>query len=198
MSQSELSAWILQGPAAAQSASRRRMATQGYQITFPTCEVVHFTQTPRREKIARGTNGTKEAKMPFPAQESHAFTESDIEVLTPNQFGVYGIFRSDAWIYIGIGDIRASLLAHLKRGDLQDLNPTHYVGAVASPGEALLLKLELVDDLKPIRKRILKRHWNPPSGVPSGQDNAVAKFAWQQTQQAQIPGTYQHRVKYGK
>ena len=68
--------------------------------------------------------------MPFPKQESRPFTKEDIELLNPNQDGVYGIFSSDEWIYIGKGDIRTRMLAHVG-GDntcINSRNPTHWVG----------------------------------------------------------------------
>jgi hypothetical protein len=49
--------------------------------------------------------------MPFPKQDLLPFTKEGIERLNPNQNGVYGIFRSDAWIYVGRGDLRTRLLA---------------------------------------------------------------------------------------
>lgn len=49
--------------------------------------------------------------MPFPKQDPLPFTKEGIERLNPNQNGVYGIFRSDAWIYVGRGDLRTRLLA---------------------------------------------------------------------------------------
>jgi hypothetical protein len=51
--------------------------------------------------------------MPFPTQNARSFTKAGIEALSPYQNGVYGIFRHDAWIYIGRGDIRSRLLSHL-------------------------------------------------------------------------------------
>src|SRR5262245_36419526 len=52
--------------------------------------------------------------MPFPKQDGRAFTRANIELLQPNQYGVYGLFRPDAWVYVGMGDIRGQLLNHLK------------------------------------------------------------------------------------
>lgn len=52
--------------------------------------------------------------MPFPKQDGRAFTKAGIEVLNPNQRGVYGIYRPDAWIYVGkTDDLRKRLLEHL-------------------------------------------------------------------------------------
>ena len=55
-----------------------------------------------------------------------------ILVLNPNQNGVYGIFNQSRWIYVGKGDIRARLLAHLN-GDnhlILQAGPTHWVDEV--------------------------------------------------------------------
>ena len=70
--------------------------------------------------------------MPFIQQTPRAFTKQNVEALNPNQNGVYGIFNQSRWVYVGKGDIRARLLAHLN-GDnpliLQD-GPTHWVDEV--------------------------------------------------------------------
>ncbi len=67
--------------------------------------------------------------MPFVQQTPRLFTRQDVEALNPNQYGVYGIFKQSQWIYIGKGDIKARLLAHLN-GDNQFIlraGPTHWV-----------------------------------------------------------------------
>lgn len=68
------------------------------------------------------------------ADKIRAFTRENIEALNIDQIGVYGLFRGDHWIYIGRGDIRDRLLAHLN-----DDNPcitreksTHWVDIVTS------------------------------------------------------------------
>lgn len=89
--------------------------------------------------------------MPFPKQNNRAFTRSDIESLAPGQIGVYGIFRSGAWIYVGKGDIRERLLAHL-RGDNPRINlegPTHWVAEVVS-GDPSLREKQLILELGPV------------------------------------------------
>jgi len=50
--------------------------------------------------------------------EYRPYTKEDIESLIPNQKCVYGLFNNDVSIYIGSGDIREEMLAHLK-GDVQ-------------------------------------------------------------------------------
>jgi hypothetical protein len=66
--------------------------------------------------------------MPFPQQNPIAFTQQGIESLNPDQYGCYGIFNSTRWIYVGKGDIRTRLLAHLNASPcINRLSPTHYV-----------------------------------------------------------------------
>lgn len=53
--------------------------------------------------------------------------------------GCYGLFRRERWVYIGTGDIRARLLAHLD-GDRPWLGgdePTHWVALETSEYEAV-------------------------------------------------------------
>lgn len=67
--------------------------------------------------------------MAFIQQEPRPFNRVSIEALNPNQNGVYGIFNRDGCIYVGKGDIRSRLLAHLN-GDnacITNSNPTHFV-----------------------------------------------------------------------
>lgn len=70
--------------------------------------------------------------MAFPQQTPRAFTRQDVLSLNANQFGVYGIFNQMRWIYVGKGDIRERLLAHIN-GDIPAIltaGPTHWVGEV--------------------------------------------------------------------
>ena len=76
--------------------------------------------------------------MPFPQQPSRTFNRAGIEALTPGQYGCYGIFRADAWIYIGKGDIRARLLVHLAGQETPCImrnQPTHFVGIVTNDAD---------------------------------------------------------------
>ncbi len=72
--------------------------------------------------------------MPFPPQDSRIFNRTNIEGVTPKLHGVYGLFRSGTWIYIGKGDIRQRLLDHLNGDNPRILNeqPTHWVDEVNS------------------------------------------------------------------
>lgn len=50
--------------------------------------------------------------MPF-TTKMRPYTRQDIESLNPNQDGVYGIFKDTRAVYIGSGDIRERMLAHI-------------------------------------------------------------------------------------
>ena len=72
--------------------------------------------------------------MPFPQQSARAFTKANVEMITPGQVGVYGIYRQGQWIYVGSGDIRERLLRHIN-GDnplIMAARPTHWVDEVTS------------------------------------------------------------------
>jgi len=67
--------------------------------------------------------------MPFPPQKPQPFERASVEAVATGTVGCYGLFRKDRWVYIGKGDIRQRLLAHLQ-GDnpwLVDHQPTHWV-----------------------------------------------------------------------
>lgn len=89
--------------------------------------------------------------MPFVQQTPRAFTKANIEALNPNQYGVYGIFNQSKWIYIGKGDIRTRLLAHLN-GDksciLREL-PTHWVNEVCVDPLMSNREKQLIIELNP-------------------------------------------------
>jgi hypothetical protein len=94
-----------------------------------------------------------EATVPFPTQESRPFTKAGIEWLAPNQNGVYGIFRQDAWIYVGRGDLRTRLLSHFN-GDNPRITrerPTSYVTLVTKNDETM--ERSLIIELNPIANR---------------------------------------------
>ena len=72
--------------------------------------------------------------MPFPQQTPRAFTRTNIESVNPGQIGVYGIFTLAGCVYIGRGDIRERLLAHLN-GDnvlIAQQRPTHWLSVVTA------------------------------------------------------------------
>ena len=88
--------------------------------------------------------------MPFPQQTPRAFSRSEIESLTVNQNGCYGLFRQGAWIYVGKGDIRARLLAHLNGDNPAILRerPTHFVTVLTSDMDNR--EKQLILELNPI------------------------------------------------
>jgi hypothetical protein len=93
--------------------------------------------------------------MPFPDQPGKPFTRPAIENLNPGQYGVYGIYRPNVWIYVGMGDIRQRLLDHLN-GDnpcITANQPTGFVAAVTT--NAVELEKQLIRELNPVcNKRV--------------------------------------------
>ena len=87
--------------------------------------------------------------MPF-AQPGRPFTRSDIETLRPDLVGVYGLFRADAWVHIGCGNIRTRLLAHLdgEDGRIAKERPTHWTAEITSEDARRAKKL--ITELAPI------------------------------------------------
>ena len=76
--------------------------------------------------------------MPFPDQTPRAFSRANIESLGTGQMGCYGLYRESVWVYVGRGDVRARLLAHLN-GDnpcITRENPTYWVDEVTDSHEA--------------------------------------------------------------
>jgi len=52
--------------------------------------------------------------MPFPQENSFAFTAASVRAHAPGSSGVYGIFNAQQWVYVGAcGDIQARLLSHV-------------------------------------------------------------------------------------
>ncbi len=91
--------------------------------------------------------------MPFPTQTPRAFTRASIEELNPNQNGVYGIFRQDAWIYVGRGDLRDRLLSHVagNNPDITAQRPTHYVTMVTT--NDVVVERQLIVELGPLANK---------------------------------------------
>ncbi len=89
--------------------------------------------------------------MPFSEQTARRYTKEDIESLKENQVGVYGLFKQGVWIYVGKGDIRQRLLAHLN-GDIPCIKrqgPTSWVVEVTArdPSER---EKQLIRELDPV------------------------------------------------
>jgi hypothetical protein len=94
--------------------------------------------------------------MPFPKQTPRAFTRANVEMLDPNQIGVYGLLRQNVWVYIGKGDIRQRLLDHLD-GDNPWIireKPTHWFDEVTN-GDPSRREESLIIEYRPIcNKRV--------------------------------------------
>jgi hypothetical protein len=92
--------------------------------------------------------------MPFPNQTPRAFTKANVEAIRPGQDGCYGLFRASSCVYVGKGDIRVRLLAHLN-GDNPCITrnaPTHWVDWVTpnmdEAEKSLILELDPVCNKK--------------------------------------------------
>lgn len=90
--------------------------------------------------------------MPFPIQTPREFNRQNIEAIKLNQNGVYGIFRQGVWIYIGKGDIRTRLLAHLSGGNplILQAKPTHYVDELCIDPVMSAREKQLIIECNPI------------------------------------------------
>lgn len=72
--------------------------------------------------------------MPFKADYQGSFTRQSIEIVPSTARGVYGLYTSVKWVYVGMGDIRDRLLSHLN-GDNPCINrnsPNSYIAEVTS------------------------------------------------------------------
>lgn len=89
--------------------------------------------------------------MAFIQQAPRLFTKIDIESINPNQFGVYGIYKSGLWIYVGKGDIRKRMLEHLGGDNPAILlfGPTHWVAEVVTDPQMSVREKQLILELSP-------------------------------------------------
>jgi hypothetical protein len=86
--------------------------------------------------------------MPF-TTKGKPYTKSDVESIAEGQIGVYGIYKSGAWIYVGRGDIRERMLAHLN-GDnscITNAKPTGWCAEVTN--NSVAREKELIEELSP-------------------------------------------------
>ncbi len=91
--------------------------------------------------------------MPFPSQTPRVYNYTNVSALNRNQMGCYGLFKTGAWIYVGKGDIRDRLLAHIN-GDNPCITrnaPTHWVDHVTPNYDAE--EKSLIKELDPICNR---------------------------------------------
>jgi hypothetical protein len=89
--------------------------------------------------------------MPFVQQIPREFTRANIEAIKPGSNGVYGLFKTNQWVYVGKGDIRQRLLNHLN-GDnpsITIIGPTHYVDEIIMSDPSSREK-QLILELNPI------------------------------------------------
>jgi hypothetical protein len=89
--------------------------------------------------------------MPFVQQTPRSFTQQYVEVLKPNQIGVYGLFKQNVWVYIGKGDIRQRLLAHLNGDNTRIVAyaPTYWVDELTD-GDPSNRERQLIVECQPI------------------------------------------------
>ena len=93
--------------------------------------------------------------MPFP-HPMRPYTKPNVLSLDPNQNGVYGIFRDTTAVYIGSGDIRERLLAHLD-GDNECITrekPNVWTGIVFS-GDPTKREGELILEYQPVCNKVI-------------------------------------------
>jgi len=84
------------------------------------------------------------------------YTRRDIESLDPNQNGVYGIFRRTIAVYIGSGDIRERMLAHIN-GDnpcITRNTPNQWTAEVIS-GDPTPREGALIREYNPICNKLI-------------------------------------------
>lgn len=93
--------------------------------------------------------------MPFPHQGSRPFNRRGIERLRRGQNGLYGIFNAMTCIYVGRGNIREQLLAHLNDAGgnpyILRNHPTHYVIELTRNGVAR--QRQLIAEFHPVCNR---------------------------------------------
>lgn len=88
--------------------------------------------------------------MAFNNNVVRAFTKADVERINPGQLGVYGIIgRRGQWLYVGSGDIRARMLAHVNRDNprLMLSGPTSWVAEVTP--DYITREKQLILELQP-------------------------------------------------
>ncbi len=95
--------------------------------------------------------------MPF-TTEIRRYTRANIESLNLGQNGVYGIFRGNSPIYIGSGDIRDRMLAHIN-GDnpcITENTPDLWIAEVFR-GDPKWKEGQLILEYNPICNKVIPR-----------------------------------------
>ena len=87
--------------------------------------------------------------MRLPEQTRKLFVRAAVESLRPGLRGCYGLFRGDQCLFIGKGDIRRRLLAHLEGDDatISRSFPSHWLAVTAAEIDGL--ERELVREYRP-------------------------------------------------
>ena len=87
--------------------------------------------------------------MPFQSKTGLPFNKTQVSSLEPHQIGVYGLFLTGTWIYVGKGDIRQRLLAHLNNDIpcILQKGATHFVLEITPNADAK--EKELIRELNP-------------------------------------------------
>jgi len=93
--------------------------------------------------------------MPFNSAIGFDFTEKGIATYAPRESGVYGIYNSGEWIYIGEAkDMEARLYEHLRKQSDQSAriwrrDPTSYIFERCDAKSRTAREAELIRELLP-------------------------------------------------
>lgn len=90
--------------------------------------------------------------MPFPDQTPKPYTRAQVEALRPGQMGVYGLFKTGTWVYVGQGDIRQRLLDHFSDNPrITRQAATHWVDELVADEQARRRReAQLIAELSPV------------------------------------------------
>lgn len=89
--------------------------------------------------------------MPFREDVRKRFGWGEVQSLELGKKGVYALYDSKRWIYIGRGDVADRLGKHLQQGDNPCIlreNPTHFM--VEYTHSTVAREKELIEELKPV------------------------------------------------
>jgi excinuclease UvrABC nuclease subunit len=98
---------------------------------------------------------SKEVTMSLSEQDPRWFSEAGISSIKAGQTGVYGIYNSSEWIYIGQAeDLRDRLLEHVRGKSDQSScmlkhNPTSWVGQIVDKSQLDSLESSLIAEYSP-------------------------------------------------
>ena len=88
--------------------------------------------------------------MPLRADYRAPFNQAGINQVPVTAKGVYGIFNSSIWIYVGKGEIRQRLQAHLDNDNpcITNSSPAGFIAELVS-GDPSNREVQLILELKP-------------------------------------------------